>query len=407
VTIACLEMLSFGLARLARAARESGERLVFLTGMEQLYLHELASLPPGSIDVVSVDTTDRQAVADTLRSIEDLRGLISSTDVWAVPGAELAFERGLPGIDPEVVRLLRDKVRVRDLLHQKGLSAFAPFELDATEASLDQLASAVGLPAVIKDTAGTGSQNVWLVRGREDLARFHREVAGAMLHGKLFAEPFLAGPVYSAETLTWAGRTRLLGMSSRLMSPQPRFREEVTAFPVALPPGELHSIERWVDEVLAVLGYTDRFAHVEVAMTVDGPQLIEVNARIGGALVGESMCRALGVNVYAGLVDLALGRRPRLLDAPLTDGPAVAFVLSYPERAGELVAVDGLDDIARYPGRPTWYPTRAIGDHIEHLVDGRGYVGLVLAEGPTAEIATHHAVAAAGAVHARTQPRAG
>ncbi|WP_405801899.1 ATP-grasp domain-containing protein [Streptomyces sp. NBC_01506] len=406
MTIACLEMLSFGLAHLARAARESGERLVLLTGVEPLYLHELATLPPGSVDVVAVDTGDRKAVTKALASIEDLRGLISSTDTWGVTGAELAAEFGLPGIDPAVIRLVRDKALVRDLLHRKGLSPFgsAPVE-EVAAVDIDWLASTVGLPAIIKDTAGTSSQNVWLVRDAEDLSRFRQEAQGAALFGRLFAEPFLAGPVYSAETVTWAGETRLLGLSSRLMSPQPWFREDVTAFPVALPPAELSEIEAWLGEILAALGYTDRFAHIELCMTVDGPRLIEVNPRIGGALVGESMCRSLDVNVYGGLVDLALGRRPRLLDAPLSGGPAVAFVLAYPTQAGELVAVQGLEDIARYPGLPTWYPTKAIGTHIEHVTDGRGYVGIVLAEGPTAEIATHRAVTAAGVINVDTHPR--
>lgn len=398
-------MLSFGLAHLANAARSCGERLVLLTGVERLYLHELATLPPGTIDVVPVDTGDRRAVAEALGAVEDLRGLISSTDTWGVTGAELAVEFGLPGIDPAVIRQVRDKAHVRDVLHRKGLGRFAPFAVDdVATLSLRQLDTAVGLPAVVKDTSGTSSQNVWLVRDAADLARLRQEAAHAALFGRLFAEPFLAGPVYSAETLTWDGRTRLLGLSSRLMSPQPWFREDVTAFPVALPPAELREIEAWLGDVLAVLGYTDRFAHIELAMTTDGPQLIEVNPRIGGALVGESMCRALGVNVYSGLVDLALGRRPRLLDEPLLPtGPAVAFVLAYPDRAGELVAVHGLDVIARYPGRPTWYPTKAIGAHLTHLTDGRGYAGILLAEGPTAEIATHRAVAAAGALHVQTR----
>ncbi|MUN35501.1 ATP-grasp domain-containing protein [Actinomadura sp. NEAU-AAG5] len=405
MTIACLEMLSFGLAHLARAARGTGERLVLLTGVESLYLHELATLPPGTIEVVPVDTGDRRAVAEALNAIEGLQGLISSTDTWGVTGAELAAELGLPGIDPAVIRLVRDKFEVRDLLHRKGLSPFAPFAVDdASALDLDRLAAAVGLPAIVKDTAGTSSRNVWLVRDAGDLARLRREAAEATLFGRLFAEPFLAGPVYSAETLTWAGRTRLLGLSSRLMSPQPWFREDVTAFPVALPPGDAREIERWLSELLAVLGYTDRFAHVELAMTADGPRLIEVNPRIGGALVGESMCRALNANVYEGLVDPALGRRPRLLDAPLGGGPAVAFVLAYPDRAGELVAVHGLDDVARYPGRTEWYPTKEIGADIAHVTDGRGHAGILLAEGPTAEIATHRAVAAAAALRVETRP---
>lgn len=401
MTIACLEMLSFGLAHLARAAGEADERLVLLTGVEELYLHELATLPPGTIEVLPVDTGDRAATRAALAGIDGLTGLISSTDTWGVTGAELAAELGLPGVDPAVIRLVRDKARVRDLLHAKGLGPFPSHPVDAT-VTLDRLAAAVGLPAVVKDTAGTSSRNVWLIRDAADLARFHAEASGATLFGTLTAEPFLAGPVYSAETITWQGHTRLLGLSSRLMSRQPFFREDVTAFPAALPPTELREIEHWLDATLAVLGYTDRFAHIELAMTVDGPRLIEINSRIGGALVGETMCRALDVNVYSGLVDLALGRRPRLLGEPLGDGPASAFVLVYPERPGVLEGIDGVADLAHYPGRPAWFPTKAPGARIERITDGWGYAGIVLADGPTAEIATHRAVAAAGAVHVRT-----
>ncbi|MCO6716843.1 argininosuccinate lyase, partial [Streptomyces sp. CHB19.2] len=84
------------------------------------------------------------------------------------------------------------------------------------------------------------------------------------------------------------------------------------------------SLERWLDRVLAAIDYTDRFAHVEFVLTADGPEVVEINPRIGGALGGEGMCRALGVNVYEAVIEAALGRRPRLMDAALPGGPAVA-----------------------------------------------------------------------------------
>ncbi|WP_230993494.1 hypothetical protein [Streptomyces endocoffeicus] len=111
----------------------------------------------------------------------------------------------------------------------------------------------MGLPAVLKDSAGTGSQNVWLVRDKQELDRALDEAASRRLTGRLFAEPYFSGPVYSAETLTWAGHTRLLGVSSRLMSPEPRFREEVTAFPVVFPAVRRAALERWLGSVLAAI----------------------------------------------------------------------------------------------------------------------------------------------------------
>ncbi|NYI03702.1 methyltransferase domain-containing protein [Allostreptomyces psammosilenae] len=407
MTVVSLESLTFGLGRLVEAADELGERLCLLTRDRSWYAHELAALPPGALDVVDVETFDPGACAEALARVPSPRGLINSTDTWGLVGAELAAEFKLPALDREVIALLRDKGRVRALLHARGLSRAGAVDVDpAAAGAAAAVRRATGLPAVLKDSAGTGSQNVWLARDPAELDAALDAARHATLRGRLLAEPFLSGPVYSAETLTWRGDTRLLGVSSRLMSPEPRFREEVTALPVAFPEDDRSRLEHWLSEVLAALGYTDRFAHVEFAWTLDGPEIIEVNPRIGGALVGEGLCRSLGYNVYRAMVELALGRRPELLDLDPPGGPAVAFVLGYPDRPGTLAGVSGLERLEAMPGSPRWFPTKRVGDPIEHLDDSRGYAGIVCAEGATAELATHRAVAAANVLRVRTRPEA-
>ncbi|MGW0861997.1 ATP-grasp domain-containing protein [Streptomyces sp. NPDC002611] len=408
MTVVCLESLTFGLGHLVRAADRLGERLLLLTRDPDYYAYELDRLPAGALDVVETDTFDVERVAEVLGRTPELRGLISSTDTWTLAGADLADRFALPGLDPEVLRFTRDKAAVRNRLYEAGLTRGRAAEAAGPQTEARELLlKEVGLPAILKDTAGTGSQNVWLVRDEEELDRALREAAEQALKGRLFAEPYFGGPVYSAETLTWAGRTRLLGVSSRLMSAEPRFREEITAFPVAFPEGQGASLERWLDEVLAAVGYTDRFAHVEFVLTGDGPEVVEINPRIGGALVGEGLCRALGVNVYEAMIEGALGRRPGLMDAELPGGPAVAFVLGYPAEPGVFTGVAGLDRLADLPGSPAWYPVRQVGDVVEHLSDSRGYAGIVYAEAETAELATHRAVAAANALRVLTEPSGG
>ncbi|MFH8369733.1 ATP-grasp domain-containing protein [Streptomyces sp. NPDC018031] len=405
MTLVCLESLTFGLGHLVRAADRAGERLCLLTRDPSWYGHELDRLPAGSLDVVRADTLDPETAAACLGRTPDLRGLISSTDTWTLTGADLTDRFGLPGLDAAVLRLTRDKAAVRDRLFEAGLTRARAVVADPRDADAAALVvKEVGLPAILKDTAGTGSQNVWLVRDEKETDAALREAAPRRLTGRLFAEPYFSGPVYSAETLTWAGRTRLLGVSSRLMSAEPRFREEITAFPVAFPGTRHDELERWLDRVLAAIGYTDRFAHVEFALTTTGPEVVEINPRIGGALVGHGMCRALGVNVYEAMVEAALGRRPALMDAELPGGPAVAFVLGYPRHPGVFTGVAGLERLADMPGSPAWYPVKRVGDPVEHLGDSRGYAGIVYAEGETAELATHCAVAAANAVRVLTEP---
>ncbi|WP_405614812.1 ATP-grasp domain-containing protein [Streptomyces sp. NBC_01508] len=414
MTIAALEALSFGLGRTARAARAAGHRFVLLTGDRSVYRHELATASGADvideidvIDVIDVDTFDPDAVRRALARLPDLAGLINTTDTWSVPAADLAQELGLPGPDPEAVKLLRDKARVRQTLYRAGLSAGTAVVVEPAVESAELVTGGVGLPAVLKVSAGTSSRDVWIVHDEEELraALGEAERREQGLNGRLFAEPFLAGPLYSAETLSWRGHTRLLGVLSRQTSRRPAVREEAAAFPVALPAGELAAIERWVGDVLAAAGHEQGFAHVEFVHTRRGPELVEINRRIGGALVAEAMCRTLDVNVYEALVDVTLGRRPRLLDAPpRATGPAVAFVLVYADEPGVLAGWAGLDGLNAFPGDVSWYPVRAPGDAVPHVGDQRGCTGMVLAEAATAELAQHRAWSAATTVRPVMKP---
>ncbi|MFD4238444.1 ATP-grasp domain-containing protein [Streptomyces sp. NPDC058542] len=396
MTIAALESLSFGLGRMAEAAAGAGHRLCLLTGDRSVYRHELAVLPPDALDVVDVDTMDPEATRRALAAVPGLAGLINTTDTWSVPAAELAAELGLPGADPGAVRLLRDKRRVRDALHARGLSRSAAVSVPPGPEGAGEVLRAVGLPAVLKDSAGTSSRSVWIVHDEEALHRALAEAARQRLAGELFAEAFLAGPLYSAETLSWDGTTRLLGVLSRQTSRAAVVREEAAAFPVALARGERAGIEAWVGQVLGAAGHTRGFAHVEFVLTADGPELVEINRRIGGALVGEVLCRTLRTNVYTAMMDEALGARPALLDAPLdAGGPAYGFVLVYAERPGVLKGWHGLDELAAFPGAVEWFPVREPGESVLHVGDQRGCTGMVLAEARTAELAQHRAWSAA------------
>ncbi|WP_410539937.1 ATP-grasp domain-containing protein [Streptomyces sp. KL2] len=398
MTIAALEELTFGLGRLVEAAGKAGHRLCLLTGDRNVYRHELTRLAPGALDIIDVDTRDEAATAAALAGLPDLRGLVNSTDTWSVPGADLAAELGLPGPDPAAVRLLRDKHRVRNLLHERGLSRGRALAVHPGPSAATEILGEVGLPAVLKDSAGTSSRNVWVVRDKQRLREALAEAAKRPFTGRLIADPFFAGPVYSAETLSWKGETRLLGVLSRQMSAHSSVREEAAAFPVALPADESAALGTWVGQVLEVAGHDRGFAHVEFVLTARGPELVEINRRIGGALVGEALCRALDTNVYDAVVDTALGRRPPLLDAPAPSGPATGFVLLYPDRPGTLTGWSGLEHLGAFPGSPQWYPTAAPGERLEHLGDQRGCTGIVLAEGATAELALHRALSAAGSV---------
>jgi biotin carboxylase len=402
VTIAVLEALTFGLGRLVSAAAEVGQRLCLLTGIRDAYAHELSRLPDDALDVVDVDTWDVEECAAALRTVPDLCGLINSTDTWLITGADLAARFGLPGPDPDAVRGLRNKRGVRSVLNGLGLSRGGAIDVPDGPWHTAVLRDSVGFPMVLKDSAGTDSRNVWVARDDAGLKGALADADGRTLMGRLFAEPYFTGPLFSAETLSWDGKTRLLGVTGRLVSGQWFGREELMSFPVGQPAADAEALETWVGQVLAAAGHDRGFAHVEFVCTLDGPELVEINARLGGCLAGEALCRSLGTNVYRAVVDVALDRRPALFDAERATGRPSAVALVYPDQPGTYQGTTGLAGLAAWPGEPQWYPTKTVGTRVDSLADQRACAGLLYAEGATTELAIYHATAAAGSLCAVT-----
>lgn len=399
MTVVALETLTFGLRHLAAAAADRGHELHLLTRDRSIYAFELSAGAPENVRVVDVETHDLDRVTAVLKAVPDLAGLINSTDTWSRPAIEIAQSLGLPGQDRKSVELVRDKTRLRQHLYQAGLSRGTAVGVAPGKADVDLVVQQVGFPLILKDSSGTSSKNVWLVHDPGELVEIISRVEGAALHGgTLTAEPYFSGPLYSAETLSWDGETRLLGISSRRLSAEPNFREETISFPVRFSERWVQEISEWVSSLLSTVGYSRGFSHTEFILTEHGPEVVEINPRIGGALVGESINRTYGINVHEAFVDMALGERPAIIDHELRPLGGTAQVLIYPETGGTFSGYRGLEKLTGHKGEPEIYPVLFPGDRVEHVLDQRGNVGILLASGTCSEEAEHNASSAAGKI---------
>ncbi len=400
--VIALEWLQFGLGRLVAAAAEEDLTVHLLTCDRSEYLHELSTVDSPHLVVHDVNTHDVAEVVATIRGIGDVAGLVNTTDSWSLVSLAVREQLDLAGQDPVSVRLVRDKARLRQCLHDHGLSR-ADGSLVDTDDGAGTLAARIGLPLVVKDSAGTGSEHVWLARTRGELAAVLAKARRRTLRGQLTAEPYFLGPLYSIETLSWEGRTRVLGVSSRVLSPPPVFREEALAFPVALPPAVAKEAEHWIEQVLKAVGYTEGFAHTEFIMTDQGFEVVEINPRLGGALLGEEISQTLGVNIYSAFLDMVRRRRPALLDAPLTPAHGAAHARLYAPRPGVYTGCEGQETLTGHPGAPAYHPALPGGATVSTVSHQDGCVAVLLATGATSELALQNALSAAGEVRVRME----
>lgn len=396
--IVVVEFLQFGLARLAQASAELGAELVLFTADPGRYDYELGLPGAGAIRVVEVNCADIDAMDKAARELGDVAGVIGNTDPFATHAIDLADRLGLPHADRDAVALVRDKRRMRDLLHAKGLSPGAAIRLDPS--TMDDPGLDGRFPLIVKDSAGLGSMNVWLVRDRAELAAAVAACDTTALLGSLYAEPVFLGPLFSAESVTWNHETTVLGITSRTLSREFRFREETLSFPVEFGASTRAGLADWISAVLRAVSFDRGFSHVEFILTGDGPQLVEINPRLGGIHVGESICTAYGINVYAAMAEIALGRRPGVLSDPLTPRCGFAQIMLYAPEPGRLVALRGAEAVQAFPGSPALLPTAPDGAVVETVADHRGLVAILTATGENAELAWHNADAAAAVVTA-------
>lgn len=400
-----LEALAYGLDRLAEAARRRGIDLVLLTFDRDYYRRQLSG--DDGLRVVDVDTFDIDAVHAALDTLGEVSGLIANTDTWAPMAEVLAEQRGFPNVLRRVSRL-RDKVWVRNRVADAGLS---------TGRGISGAQWAARPPGerpgrhlhIVKDAAGTGSKHVRLADRTLSVADAIAALGEQDVPAdRVTVEPYACGPLYSAETYTTESGTVLLGISSRTMSELPQFRELDLTFPIGRGSTWEAGIADWVGRVLACVGRGTGFSHVEFVDTADAPELVEINPRLGGGLIGEGLLRAGGIDPFDLLLlqatqpRLDAGQLAAVRRTPTAGG--YAQVLKYAPGAGKLGEILGAGDLRGFPGDIEWHPLKDSASWIESVDDQRACYGFLTATGPSPEIALHRAHAAARHIRVAAAP---
>ena len=103
---------------------------------------------------------------------------------------------------------------------------------------------------------------------------------------------------------------------------------------------------------VAALGIENGPSYTQLRITPDGPQVVEVAARLGGGHDAELCLAALGVNLNEFALRAALGEEidpAALVPQPQAGGASTVFLTAEP---GELEAIEGIEDAEAVRRRP-------------------------------------------------------
>ena len=280
------------------------------------------------------DTTALLAAGRALAARHELVGVVTWSEWHLVPTARLAHMLGLPSNSVEVMRACRNKSTARTLFARHGVpSAAAMTARSLREAGLATMT--IGYPAVIKPTAFAGSIGVIRVDRPEELSgAFEFASAGASQSREdtaVLVEEYLDGPEISVECVTHRGLTTAVAVTRKSLGPAPYFDE--TGHTIDASDPLLTRVAPVAAAAIKALGITDGIQHVEIRLVDGQPRLIEVNARIGGDMIGHLVRITTGIDLPKTAADLACGNSPDL--TPTRRGAAGIRML-YPATSGTI-----------------------------------------------------------------------
>jgi biotin carboxylase len=340
-----------------------------------------------------VSTEDEAGIAQ-LAEAESVHGIVSPGSDWPVGiAARVAARLGLSHpISPEAGVLATSKLRQRQRFADAGVPQ--PRWKLVTEPD-DEL----GFPVVVKAPDRQGQRGLSLVHTAEELERAVTAAIGASRAKRCMIEQLVEGPEVTVVGFSSHGSFRGVLVTDRVVADPPAFGVALAhVFPSTAP-----GLDRAVDTAqlaAEALGIANGPTYTQLRIGADGPQVVELAARLGGGHDAELAERVTGFPLNRATIAAALGEDPpSAVEVPHAPAGVTRFLVAPP---GELRSVSGVEDAEAVDGVEYVRVYPRPGELIEPLRHGADRAGAILAVGDTREEALDRAERAAGLVRFET-----
>jgi biotin carboxylase len=334
----------------------TGKRVLVLgAGPAQLGL--LAAARDRGLFVIALDRdpaapgfqyADRRAIISTedehgierLAAAEGVEGIIAPGIDWPVGiAARIAERLGLPHpIDGAIGSLAVSKQRQRERLAEAGVPQPTWQIVKSPDETLEQI---VAKSWVVKAPDRQGQKGLALVRSTDDLPAAIKRAIEASRSGVAIVEERVDGPEVTVNAFSVRGEFHPLTVTDRLTAEAPAFGVALAHVWPSEAGGQPADVAR---AAVDALGIQDGPTYTQLRIGPDGPQVIEVAARLGGGHDAELVHAALGVDMNGLALQAALGESiwsAALRAVPQVGGAVVRFIVP-PE--GVLQEIEGVEE---------------------------------------------------------------
>jgi biotin carboxylase len=339
--------------------------------------------------IISVpNSNDLEAVADVLKKeVGKFDAILTFAEIRTLVTARLAKYFGLPGANPDAIKLAQDKFTFRKVLMAKGVDN-VQCQLIHSARDLLEVKNEIRYPCFLKPVQGHSSIGAVMCKTIDDVERISAELSAIKedwISAAFVVEDYLDGDLYSVEILTTGpGKHHVIGISDRDVVHDSV--EIGSSFPLASPLCE--SIEKKACAALDAIDYNFGPSHIEIIVQDGIPHLVEVNVRVGGS--GHSIMLALATlrSIVGDCIELCLGKLNT--DSKIYEHrQGAAWKCFVSEQVGFIKNLPSEDEIkSKFDVEHVWLHHQ-VGDEVSTLNSNYNWIIQVMCRGKDREEAKH------------------
>lgn len=327
-----------------------------------------------------VDFMDREASVEIAKRFHIDGVLTISSDLPVPTVGRICDELGLVGITEEIGELCSNKLLMCDAFHKY----FVPSP-EYVEASNEQEAvlksEKLKFPLMVKTPDSSGSRGVIKAEEVDEIPAAFQKALKYSRCGKVCIEEFVEGVEFGTQAVVCRGETKLMLPHNDMVSEPPYYVPIGHSFPFSSDGFDTKAIENVARAGIQALGIQDGGVNLDFIYASNGPQIIEIGARLGGTCLPELVQLHSGINIIQEVIHIALGEEP---DLKIKTKEPVAALLITSDRSGIVENIEISKNVYGIKQLLELSFDVEVGEEVNQFTSGPDRIGQIIVTGDCA-----------------------
>lgn len=335
---------------------------------------------------IVVSTTDTEKVLEEAKK-NRIDGIITiASDRPMTTVAKVAKELNLIGISEDTATKATNKIKMRDALKINNVPIPMYFSVNNYDDYIESVNKIKenNYKCIVKPADNSGSRGIRLIDNytEEELRNTYDYCMKNSDSSKLVVEEYMNGPEVSVETISKDGVCHVIQITDKITTGSPYFVEMGHSQPSQLKNSVIEEIKKVTIDANQAIGISDGPSHTEIKVTVDGPKIVEIGARLGGDNITTHLVPySTGVNMVEASIKIAIGEE---IDIQKKFNKASAIRYKNCEK-GKIVEVSGIENANNIQGIKDIKIIHGVGYYSDDIRSSNDRVGYVISQEDTAQ----------------------